>query len=57
MIFWGVATSRVEADSHFAQLQGLVETLGLQEACHKAPPSQVMIWLEFQFDTLAMTVT
>ena len=30
--FLGVAPSRPEAESHFAQLQGLLETLGLQEA-------------------------
>ena len=47
-----------EAKSHFSQLQGLLETLGLQEACHKvSPPSKVMVWLGFQFDILAMTVT
>ena len=36
--FEAVALSKLEADSHFAQLQGLLETLGLQEARHKASP-------------------
>ena len=54
----GVTISWSEAESHFALLQGLLETLGLQEAHHKTfPLSQVMVWLGFQFDTLAMTVT
>ena len=54
----GVVPSKSEAESHFAQLQGLLKTLGQQEARHKAsPPSQVLVWLGFQFDTLAMTVT
>ena len=58
IIFWGVVASGVEAESHFSQLQDLLEGPGLREACHKAsPPSQVMVWLGFQFDTQAMTVT
>ena len=36
--FGGVTSSQFEAESHFFQLQGLLETLGLQEACHKASP-------------------
>ena len=40
--FRGVAASRAQAEAHFALLQGLLETLELQEASHKAsPPSQV----------------
>ena len=34
--FGGVAATRADADSHFAQLQGLLETLGLQEERHNA---------------------
>ena len=51
--------SRSTAESHYAQLQGLLDKLGLQEAHDKAPPppSQDMVWLWFRFDTLAMTVT
>ena len=32
----GVASSKLEGESHFAHLQDLLETLGLQETCHKA---------------------
>ena len=58
--FGGVAPSRSTAESLFAQLQGLLAKLGLQEARHKSPPhlpSQNMVWLGFRFDMVAMTVT
>ena len=43
--FGVVAPSKPEVDSHVAQLQGLLETLGLQEAHHKVslPHSQVLV--------------
>ena len=56
--FGGVALSKSSADSHFSQLQALLARLGLHEATHKcSPPSQVMVWLGFKFDSTDMTVT
>ena len=54
--FGGVTSSQSTADSHFSQLQNLLAKLGLQEARHKpSPPSQVMVWMGFRFDMVAMT--
>ena len=56
--FGGVATDQATAATHFNNLRTLLAKLGLQEVAHKAsPPSQVMVWLGFQFDTVAMTVS
>ena len=46
------------ASTHFNNIRTFLAKLGLQEAAHKdSPPSQVMVWLGLQFDTLAMTVS
>ena len=56
--FGGVTTDQATAATHFTNLGSLLATLGLHEAAHKAsPPSQVMVWLGLQFDTVAMTVS
>ena len=56
--FGGVATDQATAAIHFTNLRSLLAKLGLQEAAHKAsPPSQVMVWLDLQFDTDAKTVS
>ena len=49
--FGWVATSRAEVESHFAQLQGLLETLGLQEARHKASPP-LRSWFGWGFNLI-----
>ena len=38
-------------------LQAILEKLGLDEAKHKSPPSQVMVWLGLHFDTVNITVS
>ena len=52
-----VASSQVDTQDHFGHFQDLLTTLGLDEAKHKAsPPSQRMIWLGLQFDSIEMTI-
>jgi hypothetical protein len=56
--FAGVAASHKEAYEDFKCMQSLLHNLGLEEAKHKAcPPSQRMIWLGLEFNTLDMTVS
>ena len=57
MIWVGWEPTEREAQDHFGNLQGLLSTLGLEEAKHKAsPPSQCMTWLRLQLDTLDIMV-
>ena len=56
--FGGIAMDQATAVTHFNNLKALLARPGLQEVAHKAsPPSQVMVWLGLQFDTVAMTVS
>ena len=53
----GIASARTETQAHFDHLQDILESLGIVEANHKAPPpSQQMIWLGLEFDSIWMTV-
>ena len=54
----GIATDQATAVTHFTNLRTLLAKLGLQEVAHKAsPPSQVLVWLGLQLDTVDMTVS
>ena len=54
----GWVPSKGETEAHFSCIQGTLEHLRLAEAKHKAsPPSQVMAWLDLQFDiTIIITI-
>ena len=44
--YLGVASSKLQAKSHFTQLQTTLTHLGMEEAIHKlSPQAQHMIWL------------
>jgi hypothetical protein len=54
----GSALLQSEAKKQFRTLRKVLKYLGLVEAVHKAsPPSQRMVWLGLQFDTISMTVS
>ena len=56
--FGSIATDQYTAATLFNNRNALLARLGLQEVAHKAPPpSQVMVWLGLQFNTVAMTVS
>jgi len=56
--FAGVAPCKKSATTAFSKLQALLDTAGLQEAKHKAsPPTQVLVWLGIEFDTVEMTIS
>jgi hypothetical protein len=55
--FAGVSRSRESAMQHFNTLQATLRQLGLQEASHKAsPPTQKLVWLGLEFNSVDMTV-
>ena len=53
----GVATDQATTATDFNTLRAFLSSQGLHVAAHKAssPPSQVMVWLGLQFDTVAIT--
>ena len=56
---WGwVAASKQLAAKHFKLPQATLHHLGLIQANHKAsPPSQCMVWLALEFNSVVMTIT
>ena len=55
--FGGVEGSHARDDDALSELQGIMGTLGVQQAEHKiCLPAQVMIWLGIRFDSLAMSM-
>ena len=53
----GWARDQATAATHLHDLQELLVRLGLQESKHKAtPPSQFMVWLDLQFESVAIIV-
>ena len=56
--FGGVATDQATSATHFNNFRTILARVGLHEAAHKSSlPSQTMVWLGLQFDTVAMTVS
>ena len=56
--FGDIAMDQAAAGTHFNNHRALLARLGLHRAAHKASfPSQVMVWLDLQFDNVAMTVS
>ena len=56
--FGGAEATHARADEALGCLQSIMNELGIVEAEHKVcPPSQSMIWLGIQYDTVAMTMS
>ncbi len=56
--FCGVAVGHQQAQADFHRLRSLLRELGIQEAEHKAClPSQCIVWLGLEFNTIDMTVS
>ena len=54
----GLAPDKTTSIKHFSGIREIMQSLGLQEAIHKAvPPTQMLTWIGIHFDVVSMTMT